>query len=300
MKLCINELYEYRIMKRKYYVSMALAMLLSGCGNNDVPGSATDNGDRRITLQTSIAQEETVARSPELDSNGSGNFSDGDVFALQISSRAASECVNFDYTVASTQLYWKEVSFSAPTGKVNFAACYPKQDIRDGKFVFDLASASSKDLLLAYTPEIAMESETPVNLTFKHAMHRLVVNFAAAEGVDITGITTKCTAKSSCEVNLFDGTLDNTAARQSAFTASGEHVSFTLVPQRVSDVVLEVSFGGYKETFALERLVTGHEELKGGMQLSVDLTVKNGYIELGNVTIEGWENQGTIEGSIIL
>ena len=42
------------------------------------------------------------------------------------------------------------------------------------------------------------------------------------------------------------------------------------------------------------------EELQGGKQLSIDLTVKNGYIELGNVTIEGWGNQGTIEGSIIL
>ena len=145
-----------------------------------------------------------------------------------------------------------------------------------------------------------MESETPVAMTFKHAMHRLVVNFTAAEGVDITGITTKCTAKSSCEVNLFDGTLNNTAAQQSVFTAEGEHVSFTLVPQRLSDVTLEVSFGGFTKTFELDQLVTDTEELQGGKQLSIDLTVKNGYIELGNVTIEGWGNQGTIEGSIIL
>lgn len=86
-------------MKRKHYASMALAvLLLSGCGNNEVPGGTpTENTDKKISLRTSIiAQEKTVARSPELDSNGSGNFSDGDVFALQISSQAASECVNFD------------------------------------------------------------------------------------------------------------------------------------------------------------------------------------------------------------
>lgn len=290
-------------MKRKHYASMALAMLLlSGCENNEVPGGTpTENTDKKISLSTSIiAQEKTVARSPELDSNGSGNFSDGDVFALQISSQAASECVNFDYTVASTQLYWKEVSFSAPTSKVNFAACYPKQQVQNGKFTFDLATSADKDLLLAYTSGVNMESETPVAMTFKHAMHRLVVNFTAAEGVDITGITTKCTAKSSCEVNLFDGTLNNTAAQQSVFTAEGEHVSFTLVPQRLSDVTLEVSFGGFTKTFELDQLVTDTEELQGGKQLSIDLTVKNGYIELGNVTIEGWGNQGTIEGSIIL
>ena len=89
-------------MKRKHYASMALAMLLlSGCGNNEVPGGTpTENTDKKISLRTSIIAQEktTVARSPELDSNGSGNFSDGDVFALQISSQAASECVNFDYT----------------------------------------------------------------------------------------------------------------------------------------------------------------------------------------------------------
>ena len=36
------------------------------------------------------------------------------------------------------------------------------------------------------------------------------------------------------------------------------------------------------------------------MQLRVELTVKNGKIEIGNITIEGWENQGTIGGEIIL
>lgn len=77
-------------MKRKHYASMALAvLLLSGCGNNEVPGGTpTENTDKKISLRTSIIAQEktTVARSPELDSNGSGNFSDGDVFALQISS----------------------------------------------------------------------------------------------------------------------------------------------------------------------------------------------------------------------
>lgn len=68
-------------------------------------------------------------------------------------------------------------------------------------------------------------------------------------------------------------------------------MSFTLVPQRLSDVTLEVSFGGFTKTFELDQLVTDTEELQGGKQLSIDLTVKNGYIELGNVTIEGWETR---------
>lgn len=43
-------------MKRKHYASMALAMLLlSGCGNNEVPGGTpTENTDKKISLRTSI------------------------------------------------------------------------------------------------------------------------------------------------------------------------------------------------------------------------------------------------------
>lgn len=41
-------------------------------------------------------------------------------------------------------------------------------------------------------------------------------------------------------------------------------------------------------------------DLEGGKQLTVELRVSQGKIELGNVSISGWENQGTIGGEIIM
>ena len=50
----------------------------------------------------------------------------------------------------------------------------------------------------------------------------------------------------------------------------------------------------------LEEIVKGHENLESGMQLTVNITVKNGNIQVDGTTIEGWGDQGTIDGEIIM
>ena len=282
-------------MKKAYYLLIATVLTtLSACSSSDEPAITTD---KKINLTTSI-EKEAIVKSPVLDETGKGQFSNGDTFTLLVAN-SEGKYNNFDFTVGATELYWKNVNI-ANSGNVSFAACYPKQEVVDDKFTFDLSKTSDKDLLLAQTTGVATESENPVNLSFKHAMHNLKVVFTADSDIDADAILTKCTAKSSCEVNLLDGSLNTAGSATADFTEKGKEVNFLIVPQATADVTLEVTAGNASTTISIASLKPELTELKSGMQLRVELTVKNGKIEIGNITIEGWENQGTIGGEIIL
>lgn len=80
------------------------------------------------------------------------------------------------------------------------------------------------------------------------------------DGIDADAIGTVCSALSSASVDLAEQTVE-------AVELSGASVP---------------------------------SDLEGGKQLTVELRVSQGKIELGNVSISGWENQGTIGGEIIM
>ena len=132
-------------MGKVYFVFMTIAVLfLNGCSNDSdvlIP-------DKKIGLKTSIAAE-TIMKTSGLNEDGSGNFMDGDIFTFHVSTLGGQMTV-VDYKVGHTELYWKNISMNADDQTVNFAACYPKQNIINGQFTFDLEKAEDKDLLLAY------------------------------------------------------------------------------------------------------------------------------------------------------
>lgn len=290
-------------MKRiDYILIFALMSFMCSCSKTGIAVSPDDRTDGLIGFRTSISAGQLV-KSPSLDESGSGNFSDGDVFSLMISEEDAGSSV-YDYTVGETELFWKEVTTVPDGTNVNFYACYPRQEMQDGIFLFDIsgvADYSGKDLLIAMTEGIAKGTETPVDLVFGHAMHRLVVRYAVESGSDIDAgnIETSCTAKSACEVNLRDGSVEATSGSHE-FYGAGKEAVFLIVPQESAEVSLEVALDGYVRTFSLTELKGTPAMLEGGKQLTVELYVRNGKIELGQSSISGWESQGTVSGEIIM
>lgn len=285
-------------MKRAYCLFfIAAAAALYACGSSD---EAAEPAQKKIKLNASIAKVEEVESSEAVQS-GKESFTAGDTFTLVVAN-AERQYDLFDFTVGATQLLWKEVTVAGEGAKVNFSACYPVQRLADGKFTFDLGTASEQDLLLAAPCAVTVDDETPVNLTFRHAMHRLNVVFTvdADARVDADAIRTVCTARSKCGVNLLDGSLDTTDATTADFTRTGSEVSFLVVPQQASDVTLDVTAGDISKSFTVGSLKPGLGELKSGMQLRVEITVKEQAIEIGSITIEGWEDQGSIGGEIII
>lgn len=284
-------------MKVSYFAFMATAMWAC-CGCSSEKSGDKPVADAKIGIRTSILDRSEM-RTPSLDSNGSGSFADGDHFSLLVSD-GADGLLDFDYETGATQLYWKDVTFASSPEKVHFAACYPKRDLSGAQFTFDLETEADKDLLLARTADVPAGTTAPVDLTFRHAMHRLVVTFTDDSDVDTESVQTVCTARSACTVDLLDGSLKTDEGRKASFSARGKSVFFLLVPQKTSDVEFELRFDDQTCRVLLSDYAGSHDELLGGMQLHVELTLKEGRVEIGKTTIEGWGDQGTVEGEIIL
>ena len=295
-------------MKKMLWMVMAWAMTaVSGCSldQSELP---QPDVEKKITFNTSIETQSIVSnvsqqgltRAPQLSENGSGNFVNGDIFTLLIST-SSGHATNCDYQIGSSALYWKDIPCDPEDRSVDFAACYPTQALVDGKFTFDLKASEDKDLLWARMSGVPPMTETPINLTFKHVMHRLVINYEMApEERPDDPIQTVCTAQSTCEFDLASGTLDTSASRKADFTAVGDMAAFLLVPQRVSDVSLRIAFGQNVKELRLDELVTGYDSLEGGLQLNVNLKITNGAIILDGASIIEWGDQGVVEGEIIM
>lgn len=290
-------------MKVQYFALAAMSLALAASCEKESNDTRHDRPEsQEIVLRTSIIGETNASdqtRAPQLSDNGQGNFADGDIFTLQVSAPSGQTTL-FDYEVGTTALYWQDIKLNETDKSVDFHACYPKQSLSSGKFTFNLESASNKDLLWAHKKGVAVATETPVELDFEHAMHRLVINFNSDSHLSSDQYSTVCTAKSTCEVDLVAGTLNTTASSKASFTETGTKAVFLLVPQKTSDVTLRITAGAETKEIPLNTIATSIDELKGGMQLTVNLKVKDGSIQFDGTTISAWGEQGTVEGEIIM
>lgn len=283
-----------------YYVA-AVAILFATSGCQKDSEDTLSVGDKKIEFKTSIVNENPISgniKKPVMNDDGSGNFSNGDVFTLYVLSESG-KSTNIKYSVGITNLYWKDINLNSEDHQVHFSACYPEQELSDGKFSFDMETAPVKDLLWAHNKGVSTETSEPVELQFKHIMHRLVINYSTESDIEVDQIKTVCTAKSTCEIDLAGETIDHSNALKADFPATGKQISFMLVPQKVSDVKLHVVVGKLEKDFNLNEYVK-LDNLESGMQLTVNLKVKDGSIVLEGNSIDPWGDQGTIEGEIIM
>ena len=281
-------------MKRYLYGWAMIALVgLSACSKEN----PTETDPPKLEIRADIA---AMTKAPQLNEDGSGAFASGDAFTV-LSHHPISEATStFDYQVGATEMYWQNLNLPSDQGTVDFFACYPTQSLADGSFDFDLEQVENPDLLLASTQSVKIGTES-VAMTFQHAMHRLVVRFSTDPSyASAADIQTICTAKSTCRVNLRDGSIDNSSTRKASFTSYGQTATFLIVPQKSSDVSLTIHVGSDIKTIQLSDLLPSIDQLETGKQLSVSLSVKEGKVELEGAMIEGWGDQGSIDGSIIM
>ena len=281
-------------MKKCLYGWAVIGLLgLSAC-SKEMPA---ESDFLKLEIRTDIA---AVTKAPQLNDDGSGAFVSGDAFTVLSHHPLTETASTFDYHVGTTEMYWQNLHLPSEQGTVNFFACYPTQSLADGSFDFDLTQAENPDLLLASTQSVKIGTES-VAMTFQHVMHRLVVRFSTDPSyASAEDIQTVCTAKSTCRVNLREGSIDNSSSQKASFTSYGQTATFLIVPQQSSDVTLTVHVGQDTKTIQLSDLLPSIDQLQTGKQLSVSLAVKEGKVELEGAMIEGWGNQGSIDGSIIM
>ncbi len=290
-----------------YFAAITAVLALGSCDKNDsaetpttppTPTTPTDPEKTPISFTTEIA---ALTRTPQLEADGSGTFSAGDTFTLYAHDNAEKH-TEMTYTLGATELYWEDLGVATQDNKVHFEACYPQQTLSDGGFSFTVTQDEAGDLLWATAPGVEIGTSEPVSLRFTHAMHRLRVRFTVEDAsIDASQIETRCTAIANCRVQLsIQKLLEAEIAVKETFTARGPEVTFLLPPQMPSDVTLEVQAGNMVKSWNLADTNFSLPELASGMEGVVDLTVREGTITLAGMSIDGWGDQGTVEGEIIL
>ena len=298
----------------------AAALTLTACNNDDdVLNSGQEPGV--VNIVTSINGPQT--RVPVLYANGAGYFQGTDTLKLAV--YGSTGIYQANYYPGTTRLYWEDVKDNAGEGNYTFAAWYngnvPADLVADA--TFDVAAAKDKDLLLA-TPVTVGEGET-VNLNFKHAMHKLVVNVTYDgdfSNVDQTKVTIQpvgMNASAAIDVKAGNVTVGEASEADGTYAAeplTNNSCSFILAPQKLTTGAawLEINLDGQTLTFNVPANYTTSggstgtlSQLNSGEVLTLNLTIKKEAggtdpgkpeIVLKTGQITAWNSQGTVDGEV--
>lgn len=300
----------------------AAALTLTACNNDDdVLNGGQEPGVVNIVTSINGPQTRVV-----MNENGSGNFTDGDKIKLEVFNLDLGRAYGYDYTIGSTKLYWEDVATKiGEADSYTFGGWYANPLPNDLWAMpnFDVAAAEDPDLLLA-TPAMAGVGET-VDLVFKHAMHKLVVNVTYDgdfTGVDLDAVTVKPVGMNRlATVNVENGTVTVGEAEYedgdyAAQTLTNKSCSFILAPQKLTTDAewLEINLDGQPLTFYVPANYTTSggstealSQLNSGEVLTLNLTIKKvagggddekTEVVLTTGKISAWGNQGSYTGNV--
>lgn len=312
-------------MKTTNYLFVALgaaALTLTACNNDDdVLNGGQEPGV--VNIVTSINGLQT--RAPILDANGAGSFRGTDTLKLAVYG-SSTGIYQANYYPKTSRLYWEDVKADAGEGNYTFAGWYNGNEPADlvADATFDVAAAKDKDLLLA-TP-VTVGEGAHVDLKFKHAMHKLVVN-VTYDG-DFTGVNKENVSikpvgmNATTEIDIKAGTVAVGEANATKGTYAAQLLdvnnacSFILAPQKLTTGAewLEINLGGQTLTFNVPARYTTSgsstealSQLNSGEVLTLNLTIKKvpGGTDPGKTVIvltagqiTAWNSQGTVEGEV--
>ncbi len=291
-------------MNTKATTLFALAALLAaGCSNNeDTPSEAA----KYITVNPSIGQMTRVAT----DADGSQRFVNGDeitVYAwLGTATEQSKMVVNgitnrYDGTTwtAEMPMLWED-----QTSGHYFLGIHPACTV--GSFTeepFTLTEAGDNDLLVARKTDAVTADSNPVSLVFNHIMAKLVVNlnFRNQFGSDDLGkVSVKALVKTEATVNFLEGTVapaddatqkDWTMTAATAANGYAQSYQTIVIPQSgFREIVVTIGGSDYTYTHSTDI------KLESGKYTTVNLIVGRDRIELGDVTVNDWQQGEVIDG----
>ena len=289
--------------KNYFYALMAVALALTAC-SKDVPEKDKLPSGNTITILANVAPQ---SRAPQLATDGSGNFSKGDVLSLFVGGNGIST-VAIDFAYDSEVLTWGKLGLAENVKQVTFASCYPKQMVgEEGTFEFNSLQTSEADLLLAPAKTVAVGTAEPVSMTFVHALHHLILTFEPGNGYtadDLRELSLTLHAKTTCVVDAAKGSIESVKNITGDYISTGVSASFYLVPQTTDGITLDVRVNGETKRILLDELLRqlGHSqsELEGGKCCSLTLKIGRDSISVSGGSIGAWEDQVTADGEVVI
>lgn len=302
-----------KIKTTKPLALMAVALTaFSGCSNdheNPVQPAA-----KYITVNTHIGKMTRVAT----DADGSQRFVNGDEISVYAWTGTATEIgklvvdnrintYNGATWTASPQMLWSDqdsehyfigIHPARPVGEtINLAA---------GSYALDVAQAEKNDLLVATNLEGLSATTAPggvIKLEFDHVMAKLIVNLKfrtqwggtpTVESVQAQNAATTATVDYLHKAVTANATPLTTLELKKLETApAGYALSYAsvMVPQSgFRTITIRIEDKDYTYTHS------GDINLLGGQNTTVNLTVGRDRIELGDVTVNDWQQGEVIDG----
>ena len=314
---------------RYLFTFLVLATLaLTACHNDDLPGGNTlPEGAVHITAGIEGVQ----TRAPQLDADGAGSFEPADEWGMYTFTGDATSPTYSNQNIAyragnSNPLYWKDLS---ETEAVTFSAHYPRitntmPDIDDPAAYLYMPQAWNHTDDLLHATATASQGKT-VALTFKHLMHRLVINLAAGDGMTGTNLSSALinsvakngapTMFASVEVNLLTGVVNYDRVDGSVILSNegGTNADWKVAPQDLTAGAewLRITVGEdvwyYHVPADLNTAEPGNQtRLESGKQLTLNLKLKkksgtgDTEVELTGSNISGWDTQPEITDEVVI
>ena len=313
-------------MKNNLFLLALATLLLVSC--NKDKGNHPEQDDNVVQITASIdgtADGGTVsAGRATVDNDGEGTFDLGDTWGLYTyTTKGDYMNANTEYKYEETILSWEELSETEP---VTFSAHYPRitEEIADPAAYPYMPEAWNNTDDLLHATATASKGGT-VALTFKHLMHRLVVNLTAGdgmEGVDLSSALINSTTKDNAptmfacvEVNLLTGAVnyDRVSAAVMLSNGGGTGADWKVAPQDLTAGTewLRITVGEdvwyYHVPADLNSSNPDHPtRLESGKRLTLNLTLKknpdtgNTEVELTGSDISGWDTQPPITDEVVI
>ena len=312
-------------MKNNLFLLALATLLLASCGKDK--GNHPEQDDNVVQITASIdgvADGGTVsAGRATVDSDGNGAFDPGDTWGLYTyTTKGDYMNANTEYKYEETILSWEELSETEP---VTFSAHYPRitADIADPAAYLYMPEAWNNTDDLLHATATASKGGT-VALTFKHLMHRLVVNLTAGdgmEGADLSSALINSAAKdytatmfARVEVDLLTGAVNYDRVSDAVMLSNGGGAvaDWKVAPQDLTAGAewLRITVGEdvwyYHVPASLNSSNPDHPtRLESGKRLTLNLTLKKNpdtgnTVTLTGSDISGWDTQPSITDEVVI
>ncbi len=287
---------------KRLFTMAAVAMIFAGCNKNEGPALTS----KYITVDASIGTMTRVTTT-----GNASTFEKDDQISVYAWTGAADEvpadlvvdgAVNtYDGTkwTATPQMLWADMN-----KEHYFLAVYPSHTITDFKadpYTLNTADQETSDLLIAVNNGGLKAQNNPVQLTFDHAMAKLVVNlhFRNQWGGTPTVESVKLEGYTTAEVDYMSKTVTGKTTGDVALNALAtapenfELAYSSIVIPSTDTKTIRISIDNVDYEYNHDTYIP----LQRGKFTTINLNVGRDEITLANVTISDWESQGdAIEG----
>lgn len=203
--------------------------------------------------------------------------------------------------VATPQMLWKNMK-----DEHYFVSVYPKDassvaDLASADYTLNTADQEASDLLIATELSGKVASNNPVDLTFDHAMAKVVVKLTFRNqwdgtGKDVEKVEFKNVA-TTAKVNYLTKVVTPGTARESMLAipevTNDERFESIFIPQDgVNAVVVTIKSNGGSKDYTYTH--TTDFKFEAGKVTTINLIVGRNQIDLGVVKINNWVDGETI------